>query len=112
MDTPLPAHDLAFLGAIVHSNSRDKNRTLLARLAAALEPGGQLLIRDLVMNDLRTRPVSGALFAINMLSANAQGGTFTLAEFVADCVAAGLTDVQLARASEDMNAVVSARKPR
>ena len=59
----------------------------------------------------RTQPVSGALFAVNMLVATAGGGTFTLDELREDLEAEGFAAVSLARADEAMNAIVLARKP-
>lgn len=102
--------DLAWVSAIVHQNSRGQNRELYAKLHRALPAGGQVLIRDMVMDETRTRPVSGALFAINMLTGPHQGGTFTLAEFREDLEATGFTRVKLVRKDPGMHAVVAARK--
>lgn len=102
--------DLVWLSAIIHQNSRDENRALYRRLAAALEPGGRLLIRDVVMDESHTAPLAGALFAINMLVATDGGGTYTLVEIRDDLQSAGFDDVRLVRADEGMHAVVSARR--
>ena len=102
--------DLAWLGAIVHQNSRAQNRELFDKIREALVPGGRLAIRDIVMEENRTAPVAGALFAINMLVATPGGGTFTLAELRADLEAQGFGKVVLARPDEAMNAVVVATK--
>jgi SAM-dependent methyltransferase len=108
---PLPqGADLVWLSAIIHQNSPDENRALYRRIAAALEPGGRLLIRDIVMDDSHTAPLAGALFAVNMLVATAGGGTYTLAEIRADLQSAGFDDVRLVRPDEGMHAVVSARR--
>ena len=108
----LPAGaDLAWVSAIVHQNSRAQNRALFAKLLAALTPGGRIAIRDIVMEESRTQPVAGALFAVNMLVATAGGGTFTLAELREDLGAAGFVKVALAGPDEGMNAVVIGRKP-
>ena len=63
------------------------------------------------MEEDRTRPVAGALFAVNMLAATEGGGTFTLAELREDLAAVGFAEVALARQDEAMNAVVVAKKP-
>jgi predicted O-methyltransferase YrrM len=106
-----PGADLAWVSAIVHQNSRAQNRALFAAVFAALVPGGRIAIRDILMEGDRTRPVAGALFAVNMLVATEGGGTFTLAELREDLIAAGFAEVALARPDEAMNAVVVARKP-
>jgi precorrin-6B methylase 2 len=108
----LPAGaDLAWVSAIVHQNSRAQNRTLFNKVFAALAPGGRIVIRDILMEEDRTSPVAGALFAVNMLVATEAGGTFTLAELREDLMAEGFAAVALARQDEAMNAIVVARKP-
>jgi len=107
---PLPrGADLVWLSAIIHQNSPDENRALYRRAAAALEPGGRVLIRDIVMDESHTSPVAGALFAVNMLVATPGGGTYTLAEIREDLKSAGFEDVQLVRRDEGMHAIVAAR---
>ncbi len=104
--------DLAWLSAIVHQNSRAQNRELFGRIYRSLEPGGRLAIRDILMEQGRTRPTAGALFAVNMLVATEGGGTFTFDELREDLVVAGFEQVLLRRRDEGMNAVVVATRPR
>jgi len=107
----LPAGaDLAWVSAIVHQNSREQNIRLFTSIARALTEDGRLLIRDVMMDDARTSPVDGALFAINMLTATNGGGTFTFEELREDLVAAGFADVAVLRHDEGMNSIVTARK--
>ncbi len=109
---PLPrGADLAWVSAIVHQNTREQNRALFRRVAEALEPGGRLMIRDIVMEECRTRPAAGAWFAVNMLVATEGGGTFTLGELRADLEAAGFGDVRRLHHDPGMNSVVEARLP-
>ena len=84
---------------------------LFAKVFAALVPGGRILIRDIVMDASRTRPVGGALFAVNMLVATPKGGTFTFGELREDLSAAGFTTAALLRQGEWMDSVVGAVKP-
>jgi SAM-dependent methyltransferase len=102
--------DLAWVSAIAHQHSREDNRELFGKVYAALQPGGRIMIRDIVMEPDRTRPLDGALFAINMLVNTDSGGTFTFDEFSEDLQAAGFTEPQLAVKDEAMNAVVVAAK--
>ena len=106
-----PGADLAWVSAIVHQNSRAQNRDLFGKVVAALVPGGRIAIRDILMEEDRTQPVAGALFAVNMLVATEGGGTFTFADLREDMMAVGFAEVALARQDEAMNAVVVARKP-
>ncbi len=106
---PLPAGaDLVFISAIIHQQSRGENRKLYAAAAAALQSNGHILIRDIIMDNSRTQPVSGALFALNMLVGTATGGTFTLSEIREDLAAAGFTDIRQLRQDEGMHAFVAA----
>lgn len=108
----LPAGaDFAWVSAIIHQHSRRENRELFAKVFRALVPGGQIAIRDVVMDPDRTRPVFGALFAVNMLVNTERGGTFTFAEIAEDLQAAGFTGPQLRVRAEDMSSVVLADKP-
>ena len=108
---PLPAGaDLVWASAIIHQNSRDENRRLFAKAHAALRPGGRLAIRDILMAPTRTRPVSGALFAINMLVGTPAGGTFTVDELREDLLAAGFTNATVVRLDPGMNSILMAEK--
>ena len=63
------------------------------------------------MEESRIQPVRGALFAVNMLTGTEGGGTFTFSELAEDLRTSGFADVKIARKSDDMSSVVSARKP-
>jgi predicted O-methyltransferase YrrM len=109
----LPAGaDLAWLGAICHQNSREQNRALFAKVHRALEDGGAVVIRDVVMDPSRTSPVGGALFAINMLVATEAGGTYTFEEYREDLCEAGFGEVTLVHRDEFMNSLIRAAKAR
>jgi len=107
-----PGADLTWISAIVHQNSREQNRILFTKVFQALSPGGRIAIRDILMEENRTEPTAGALFAINMLTATPGGGTFTFAELRDDLKSAGFTKPTVARRDEGMNSVVLAVKPR
>jgi SAM-dependent methyltransferase len=107
-----PGADFAWLSAIIHQHSREESRSLFAKIFRALEAGGRIGIRVIVMEPCRTRPVVGALFAINMLVNTDRGGTYTFAEIAEDLQAAGFRDPELKVRSDEMSSVVIARKPK
>jgi len=102
--------DLAWFGAIAHQNSRQQNRDLFAKAYEALQDGGSVVVRDVVMEPSHTAPKHGALFAINMLVATDAGGTYSLEEYTEDLEAAGFTDVTLVHRDEFMNSLIRAKK--
>jgi len=73
-------YDLAFLSAIVHSNSFETNFKLVKKCYNALNNGGQIIISDFIMNNNRLEPQYGAEFALNMLVATQDGDTYTESE--------------------------------
>ncbi len=91
----LPGHDfdLIFFSAIVHMNSFTENAALMAQAATVAAPGGQIVIRDFVMEPDRVHPPFGALFALNMLVNTAHGDTYTEAEIAAWLKHAGCATV-------------------
>ncbi len=108
----LPAgHDLALLSAIIHSNSPEQNQDLYNKVFRSLNNGGRILIRDYVMNQDRTYPKAGAVFAINMLAGTSGGRNYTFEEIEASLSKAGFTRIRLLRKGEHMDAVVEAFKP-
>lgn len=104
--------DLALLSAVVHQNSMDANLQLFGKVFRALDPGGTVLVRDHVMDASRTRPASGALFAINMIVNTSGGDTYTFEEMKTGLEQAGFVDITLVRSGERMDCLVEGRKPR
>jgi hypothetical protein len=102
--------DFAWLSAIAHQNSRAQNRALYRKIHSALTAGGSLVIRDIVMDATKTRPVAGALFAVNMLVGTEGGGTFTFEESREDLASAGFTDVEAVFQGEGMDSLIRATK--
>ncbi len=104
-------HDLAWVSAIIHQNSRAENRDLFGKIFRALVRGGRIVLRDHVMSPDRTSPRAGALFAVNMLVGTSGGGTYTGKEIEEDLSAAGFSRVKLIRPGERMDALVEAFRP-
>ena len=103
--------DLALLSAIIHQNSPAQNLELYRKVFRALDAGGSILIRDHIMDESRTSPLAGALFAVNMLIGTTGGGTYTFGEMREGLEKAGFVDVSRVRAGKEMDGLVEARKP-
>lgn len=102
--------DFAWLSAVTHQNSREQNQALFAKIYAALPETGVLVIRDVVMDECRSQPEVGALFAVNMLVSTEGGGTYTFDEFRDDLLQAGFQKVTLIHKDESMNSLIRADK--
>lgn len=103
----LPAgHDLVLLSAIIHMNSREGNRDLFEKAYHCLEPGGAILIRDYFLDESRTSPPDGAIFAVNMLAATRGGDSYTFEETREDLESVGFTDIRMIREGTNMDQLV------
>lgn len=104
---PLPHDfDLALLSNILHGQSAETNQQLLTAVFTALEPRGELVLRDVFMNEDRTAPVFGALFTVNLMLHNPVGRCYTFSEVRNWLTAAGFHKVEVL----EPNAVLRAFK--
>lgn len=103
-------YDMIFASAIVHINSFEENKNLVKKCYDSLNSGGQIVISDWVMNDERTEPKSGTLFAINMLVATESGNTYTEKEIYSWLTDAGFINHQRKDTSFGTTLIIG-RKP-
>jgi SAM-dependent methyltransferase/predicted transcriptional regulator len=85
--------DLVFLSAVIHSNSLEVNQNLIKKCFHSVNHNGKIIIQDWIMNNSRTHPVSGAIFAINMLVGTEAGDTFTEQEVTEMLTSAGFKHI-------------------
>jgi ubiquinone/menaquinone biosynthesis C-methylase UbiE len=85
-------HQLAILGHILHSEGEQRSRVLLRKTFDALAPGGVVAIAEFLVNDQRTEPPMGLLFAVNMLVNTENGDTFSVNEINSWLRDAGFTN--------------------
>jgi len=86
--------DMIYISAVIHINSPDENLDILRKSAAALNPGGQVVIMDHIMSEDRTEPRDGAIFAINMLAGTKHGDVYTEGEIKSWMTDAGLKKIK------------------
>ncbi|MBI3757944.1 MAG: methyltransferase domain-containing protein [Deltaproteobacteria bacterium] len=98
--------DLVLLSNILHGQSAETNQQILSEVFAVLEPGGELVLRDVLMNEDRTTPVFGALFAVNLVLHSPAGRCYTYREVSSWLAAAGFHDLEVL----ETNAVLRAFK--
>lgn len=104
----LPAgFDLVFLSAIIHSNSLETNTDLIKKCFKALNKKEKIVIQDWIMNSDRTKPVSGAIFAINMLVGTQEGDCFTETEVTEMLNEAGFTNISRKEFDSGLSQVIA-----
>jgi acetylserotonin N-methyltransferase len=103
---PLPDADLYSLGRILHDWSEPKIRTLLAKIHAALPPGGGLLIAERLLHPFKDGPLSANLQSLNMLVVT-EGKERTAAEYEALIREAGFSQVQARSTGRPLDAMLA-----
>ncbi len=73
-------YDLVYVANIIHSLGPEDVFRLISKVHQALVPAGTLVVKDMFLDETRIHPRSSALFSVNMLTATAQGRSYTLAE--------------------------------
>jgi hypothetical protein len=66
-------YEVVFTSNLIHSMDEEQVRVLLARMLAWTRPCGRVVVKDFLLNDEKTEPAQGVVFAINML-VNTHGG--------------------------------------
>lgn len=87
---PIPRGDLLLLSNVLHDWDVAECRTLIQRCAAALGPGGQLLIHDVFLNDALDGPLPAALYSAALFTLT-EGRLYSAAEYHGWLTEAGLT---------------------
>ncbi|MFJ8582926.1 methyltransferase [Micromonospora sp. NPDC093277] len=109
---PLPTgYDMMLLSHILHDWDDRTGRDLLAKCHAALEPGGILVISELMLNAERTGPPAAALMGMNMLVETRGGKNYSETEYQTWLAEAGFARSELVRfEAAGANGVVVAHK--
>ena len=105
-DLPI-GYDMAFLSAIIHSNSLEVNQDLIKKCFKSLNNKGKIVIQDWIMNNDRTKPTSGAIFAINMLVGTEAGDCFTEQEVTDMLTAAGFNNISRLEFESGLSQVIA-----
>jgi ubiquinone/menaquinone biosynthesis C-methylase UbiE len=105
-------YDLMLFSMILHDWNEQQDRQLLRKAYTALQPGGAVLISELLMNDEKTGPPAAALMDINMLIETEGGRNYTAAEYAQWLQETGFTDIRVvAFEAPGASGVVMGTKP-
>jgi SAM-dependent methyltransferase len=99
--------DLVFLSAVIHSNPLETNRDLVKKCFKSVNKNGKIVIQDWIMNNDRTLPVSGAIFAINMLIGTEAGDCFTEQEVSNMLTIAGFKNISRTEFDTGLSQVIA-----
>jgi hypothetical protein len=82
-------YDVVLIFGVLNGEPPEGRPALIHKAFAALNPGGQIVLRDLVLEPDRAGPPEAALFAVQMLLATDGGGLDTREDWARWLVAAG-----------------------
>lgn len=105
----LPPADLYALGRILHDWSDDKIERLLARVYAALPPGGALLIAEKLLDGDLAGPAGAHMQSLNMLVCT-EGRERSFAQYSALLSAAGFSEIRGETTGAPLDAVLAIKK--
>jgi SAM-dependent methyltransferase len=103
--------DIATLGHILHTEGEERSRELLKRVFRALKPGGTIAIAEWLVDDKRTGPLNGLIFAVNMLVHSEHGDTFSFREIKSWLQEAGFERVRKLDAPGPSPLVLATKPP-
>jgi ubiquinone/menaquinone biosynthesis C-methylase UbiE len=87
-------HTVATLGHILHSEGEARSKKLLAKTFDALASGGTIAIAEFLVNADRRGPISGLIFAVNMLVNTDEGDTYSFEEITEWLLEAGFANAR------------------
>jgi hypothetical protein len=103
-------HDVALLSNVLHWYPAPSCARLVERAAAAVEPGGWVVVKDLRVGADRRGPPAGVLFALNMALYSDGGDVHEPEKVAAWLSAAGLRDVAV-EPFGDEHVIVRGQRP-
>ena len=78
LEQPVPGrYDAAWLSHILHAESPADCARIVEKTAAAIEPGGLLMVHEFVLDDSLDGPLFPALFSLNMLLGTEAGRSYS-----------------------------------
>jgi ubiquinone/menaquinone biosynthesis C-methylase UbiE len=87
-------YDLILISQIFHAYNAEASISILKKSHRALSKGGRVVVQEFLLNESRTSPQAGALFAINMLVNTVNGRTYTPKEMISWLKKAGFSTVR------------------
>ncbi|MFF1905124.1 class I SAM-dependent methyltransferase [Kitasatospora sp. NPDC058218] len=92
--------DVVLLSNVLHQESPENCLSILGRSAAALRPGGRVLVHGHFLEESRTAPVFTTLHNLSALALWSGGRSYTTDEMAELMTAAGLSDIEVLPTAE------------
>ena len=103
--------DAVLMSYLLSAVGPDEGARLLDRAAAALVPGGLLIIHDFMLDEDRSGPTLAALWFLQYLAYRADCASFTASEIGRLLSERGFVDVTTAGLIHEVTSVVTGHKP-
>ena len=87
-------YDAAWLSHILHSNSFEQCQLVIDKTAAAMAPGGIIMVHDFILDNTKDSPEFATLFSLNMLVNNGHGRSYSEEEIGGMLVKAGFDRIE------------------
>jgi ubiquinone/menaquinone biosynthesis C-methylase UbiE len=87
-------YDMVFISHIFHAYSRSECISMLKKSNKILNNSGKVVVQEFYLDESRTSPASGAVFAINMLVNTPSGRTYTPGEMISWMRKSGFASVK------------------
>lgn len=96
MATPFPdGNDVVLISGVLHRETQKTCQDLIARARDSLEPGGLLILSDVLTDAGRGTPAFAALFGLNMMLTAPNGGVHADTDVAAWLTAGGFKEVEI-----------------
>jgi SAM-dependent methyltransferase len=86
--------DVAWLSQILHGEGPEEAQRIIQKAVSVLEPGGQILVHEFLLNNTLDGPLHPALFSLNMLLGTAHGQSYSEQQVMDMLATAGAKEIR------------------
>jgi hypothetical protein len=87
-------YDVAWLSHVLHGEGPEACRRMIGNTVSALEPGGEILIQEFILNNGMDGPLHPTLFSLNMLLGTTRGQSYSEQQIMDMLTAAGVRTME------------------
>ncbi len=87
-------YDIVWVSHLLHSEGPDACQAILDNAAAALKPGGIILIHEFILDNNKDGPLYPAIFSLNMLLGPPEGRSYSEEELIGMLEHAGFSEIE------------------